>query len=210
MPLRLLGLGLPLTVVLGGVVAVLLFGSFSLSEALILGVILAPTDAGLGSAVVTDARLPQVVRQSLNVESGLNDGICVPLLLIVLATVSGAESHPLRVVSEQIGYGLLGGVAAGILAAAVVNVAGGRQLIDDAWRQIIPVAAAGLAYGIAGDLGGSGFIAAFVAGALFGLLARENVASTMRFTEETGALLDSVTFLVFGAVLLGPVFEHVS
>ncbi len=75
MPVRLLGAGLPLTVVLGGLVAVALFGSFSLSEALILGVILAPTDAGLGSAVVTDTRLPQVVRQSLNVESGLNDGI---------------------------------------------------------------------------------------------------------------------------------------
>jgi NhaP-type Na+/H+ or K+/H+ antiporter len=212
MPVRLLGVGLPLTVVLGGLVAIPLFGSFSLSEALILGVILAPTDAGLGSAVVTDPRLPQVVRQSLNVESGLNDGICVPLLLIALATVSGAggESHPLRVVPEQIGYGLLGGVAAGVLAATVVNVAGGRQLIDDAWRQIIPVAAAVLAYGIADDLGGSGFIAAFVAGALFGLISREHVSSTMRFTEQTGALLDSVTFLVFGAVLLGPVFEHVS
>ena len=212
MPVRLLGVGLPLTVVLGGLVAVLLFGSFSLSEAVILGVILAPTDAGLGSAVVTDARLPQVVRQSLNVESGLNDGICVPLLLIALATVSGAggESHPLRVVAEEIGYGLLGGVAAGVLAAVVVNVAEGRHLIDDAWRQIIPVAAAVLAYGIAVDLGGSGFIAAFVAGSLFGLIARENLASMMRFTEETGAALDSVTFLVFGAVLLGPVLEHVS
>ena len=76
---------------LGGLVAVALFGSFSLSKAFILGVILAPTDAGLGSAVVTDTRFPQVVRQSLNVESGLNDGICVPLLLILLATVSGAD-----------------------------------------------------------------------------------------------------------------------
>ena len=98
-PVRLLGVGLPLTIVLGGLVAVALFGSFSLSEAFILGVILAPTDAGLGSAVVTDTRLPQVVRQSLNVESGLNDGICVPLLLILVAAVSGAGggSHPARV-----------------------------------------------------------------------------------------------------------------
>ena len=152
------------------------------------------------------------MRQSLNVESGLNDGICVPLLLIALATISGAggESHPLRVVVEEIGYGLLGGIAAGVLAAVVVNVAEGRHLIDDAWRQIIPVAAAVLAYGIAVDLGGSGFIAAFVAGSLFGLIARENLASMMRFTEETGAALDTVTFLVFGAVLLGPVLEHVS
>jgi NhaP-type Na+/H+ or K+/H+ antiporter len=211
MPVRLLSAGLPLTIVLGGLVAVAVFGSFSFSEALILGVILAPTDAGLGSAVVTDTRLPQVVRQSLNVESGLNDGICVPLLLIVLAIVSDAGgSHPVRVLAEEIGYGLLGGLAAGMLAAAVVIIAGGRHLIDDAWRQIIPLAAAVLAYGIANVLGGSGFIAAFVAGALFGLLTGDKAAGMMRFTEETGAALDSVTFLVFGAVLLGPAFEHVS
>jgi NhaP-type Na+/H+ or K+/H+ antiporter len=212
LPVRLLGIGLPLTIVLGTLVALVLFGSFSLSEALILGVILAPTDAGLGSAVVTDTRLPQRVRQSLNVESGLNDGICVPLLLIVLATASGAGGalHPLRVLGEEIGYGLVGGLTAGVLAASVVILAGGRQLIGDAWRQIIPVAAAVLAYGIATALGGSGFIAAFVAGVLFGLIAREKSTRTMRFTEETGALLDSITFLIFGAVLLGPTLEHVS
>jgi NhaP-type Na+/H+ or K+/H+ antiporter len=169
-----------------------LFGSFSLSEALILGVILAPTDAGLGSAVVTDERLPQRVRQSLNVERGLNDGICVPLLLIVLATVSGpgAEAHPLRVVGEEIGYGLLGGLIAGLLVALVVIVAGRRRLIDDAWRQIIPMTGAVIAYGIALALGGSGFIAAFVAGALFGLIARDDAARAMGFTEQTGALLN--------------------
>jgi NhaP-type Na+/H+ or K+/H+ antiporter len=211
-PVRLLGIGLPLTIALGALVARVLFGSFSLSEALILGVILAPTDAGLGSAVVTDTRLPQRVRQSLNVESGLNDGICVPLLLIVLATASGAggPTHPAKVIGEEIGYGLVGGLAAGVLASSVVVVAGRRQLIGDAWRQIIPVAAAVLAYGIATALGGSGFIAAFVAGVLFGLIARAYLAGTMRFTEETGAMLDAVTFLVFGAVLLGPALEHVS
>ncbi len=211
MPVRLLGAGLPLTIVLGALAAVALFGSFSLSDAFILAVILAPTDAGLGSAVVTDTRLPQLVRQSLNVESGLNDGICVPLLLILLATVSGAGgSHPAQVVAEQIGYGLAGGLAAGALAAAVVILAGGRHLIDDAWRQVIPLAAAVLAYGIANALGGSGFIAAFVGGALFGLLAGGKTAGMMGFTEQTGAALDSVTFLVFGAVLLGPAFEHMS
>ena len=212
MPVRLLGVGLPLTVVLGGLVAVLLFGSFSLSEALILGVILAPTDAGLGSAVVTDARLPQVVRQSLNVESGLNDGICVPLLLIALATVSGAggESHPLRVVvrgdrlrtarRRRGGRPRRGGRERGRRTASdrrclAADHPGGRR---------------GARVRDRGRPGGSGFIAAFVAGSLFGLIARENLASMMRFTEETGAALDTVTFLVFGAVLLGPVLEHVS
>ncbi len=212
LPGRLLGIGLPLTIALGALAALALFGSFSLSEALILGVILAPTDAGLGSAVVTDSRLPQRVRQSLNAESGLNDGICVPLLLIVLATASGAggAAHPVHVVGEEIGYGLLGGVAAGVLAGSIVVRAGRRGLIDDAWRQIIPVAAAALAYGVALALGGSGFIAAFVAGIVFGAIAREDDAAMMRFTEETGALLDTITFFVFGAVLLGPALEHVS
>ncbi len=212
MPVRLLGIGLPLTIALGALVALALFGSFSLSEALILGVILAPTDAGLGSAVVTDPSLPQRVRQSLNVESGLNDGICVPILLIVLATSSeaGGAAYPAQVIGEEIGYGLAGGIVAGAIAAAIVNTAGARRLIADEWRQIVPVAAAVLAFGIAEALGGSGFIAAFTAGALFGLLARDNSAATIHFTEETGALLDSVTFLVFGAILLGPALEHVS
>jgi NhaP-type Na+/H+ or K+/H+ antiporter len=210
LPGRLLGIGLPLTIVLGSLVAVFLFPAFSLSEAVILGVILAPTDAGLGSAVVTDKSLPQRVRQSLNVESGLNDGICVPLLLIVLATASGGPTHPVQVIGEEIGYGLIGGIAAGALAAGVVIAAGRRNLIDDSWRQIIPVAAAVLAFGIAEALGGSGFIAAFTAGALFGLMARHDDDRMMLFDEEAGALLDATTFLVFGAVLLGPALEHVS
>jgi NhaP-type Na+/H+ or K+/H+ antiporter len=212
MPVRLLGVGLPLTIAAGALAASAVFGSFTLSGALLLAVILAPTDAGLGASVVTDTRLPQLVRQSLNVESGLNDGICVPILLIVLATASGsgAAAHPLSVLAEEIGYGLLGGVAAGVLAGYVVILAGARGLIAEEWRQIIPVAAAVFAFGSADALGGSGFIAAFVAGMLYGLLARRDAAKTMGFIEEAGALLDGVTFLVFGAVLLGPAFEHLS
>src|SRR4051794_16431693 len=84
-PARLLGLGLPLTLVAGFGAGLVLLGSLSWPEALLLAVILAPTDAALGQAVVTLPRLPSRVRQGLNVESGLNDGICVPLFFIVLA-----------------------------------------------------------------------------------------------------------------------------
>jgi NhaP-type Na+/H+ or K+/H+ antiporter len=121
--------------------------------------------------VVTEPRLPSRIRQGLNVESGLNDGICVPLLFIVLATaevdsnVSGGHSA-LTIVFEEIGYGLLGGLAAGLLVSAVVVVAGRRGLITGSWLRIVPVAGAALAYGLATALGGSGFIAAFLAGAL--------------------------------------------
>lgn len=210
MPSRLLGIGLPLTILAGGLTASVVFGSLSFSEAMILGVVLAPTDAGLGSAVVTDERLPQIVRQSLNVESGLNDGICVPLLLILLATIAGATSHPLRVLAEEIGYGLLFGLAAAVLAAAIVRTAGRHDLIDAKWRPVLPVATTIAGYGAASAFNGSGFIAAFVAGAAFGYLVHGEMDDAMRFTEETGLVLDSVTFLVFGAVLLGPSLEHAS
>ncbi len=210
MPLRLLGIGLPLTIIAGGLTSLLLFHAFSLSDALILGVILAPTDAGLGSAVVTDNRLPQAVRQSLNVESGLNDGICVPLLLILVASISGAAVDPVRVVTEEIGYGVLCGAGAALLASGIIIFGGRRSSIDGTWRQIVPLATTLAAYGAATACRGSGFIAAFVAGALFGLFAGRDVALTMRFTEEAGLALDGVTFLIFGAVLLGPSLEHLS
>jgi NhaP-type Na+/H+ or K+/H+ antiporter len=208
-PIRLLGVGLPLTIAAGALAAAALFPGMSLSDVLILAVILAPTDAGLGTSVVTDERLPQRVRQSLNVESGLNDGICVPLLLVVLATASGpaGAAHPGRLLAEEIGYGTLAGIAAGALGGVLLVAARRRRLIEGEWLQVLPVAAAAAAFGFALGLGGSGFIAAFVGGLTFGLVAREQTGEAMAFTEETGLLLDAVTFLMFGAVLLGPALE---
>ena len=214
-PLRLLGVGLPLTIAAGAVLAAVIFDQLNATEAIVLAILLAPTDAALGEAVVTEPRLPSRIRQGLNVESGLNDGICVPLLLIALAAAEieddASTSHlAIRVVAEQIGYGLLGGVAAGLAAAGVVAIAYERGLITESWLQVIPVAGAGLAYGIAAALGGSGFIAAFVAGAIFGALASRESEQASRLSEEVGELLGGVTLLVFGAILLGPVLRHVT
>ena len=214
-PLRLLGIGLPLTIALGALLAALIFDQLNLTEALVLAILLAPTDAALGEAVVTEPRLPSRIRQGLNVESGLNDGICVPLLLIALAAAdvqdkSASSHHALSIVAEEIGYGILGGVAAGLAATAVVAVGYRRDLITGSWLQVIPVAAAGLAYGVAAALGGSGFIAAFVAGAIFGALVSQESEQASRLNEELGGLLGGVTFLIFGAVLLGPALKHVS
>jgi NhaP-type Na+/H+ or K+/H+ antiporter len=214
-PLRLLGVGLPLTIVAGAAVGVGLFPHLTLDEVVLLAIVLAPTDAALGQAVVTEPRLPSRVRQGLNVESGLNDGICVPLLLIALAVAEVDQSspsahHAVRVVFEEIGYGLLGGVAAGVAVTALVKVGVRHRLITGPWLQVVPVAGAGLAYGIAVGLGGSGFIAAFVAGAIFGALAGRESEEASRLPEEVGGLLGGVTFLAFGAVLLGPTLEHVT
>ena len=154
LPLRLLGIGLPLTIALGTVAAAAIFGQLTVEEALILGVVLAPTDAALGQAVVTQPRVPSRIRQALNVESGLNDGICVPLLFAAVA-VADVESEisdgrsPATLLFEEIGYGIVGGVVGGLVVAAIVIHAGRRNLIDDAWRQVIPGAGAALAYGTA-------------------------------------------------------------
>ena len=214
-PLRLLAVGLPLTIVAGALLAAAMFAQFNATEALVLAVLLAPTDAALGEAVVTERRLPSRIRQGLNVESGLNDGICVPLLLIALAAadVEGnvvTSTHAVRIVAEQIGYGIVGGVTGGLAAAAVVAVGARRDLISGPWLQVVPLAAAGLAYGIAAALGGSGFIAAFTAGAIFGGLVSRESEQASRLSEELGSLLGGVTFLIFGAVLLGPALQQLS
>jgi len=211
LPVRLLGIGLPLTIVAGVVAAGVIFPDLSVTEALVLAIVLAPTDAALGQTVVTNVRVPDRIREALNVEGGLNDGICVPLLLIVLAAAE-AESHTtgghaFKIVVEEIGYGLLAGVGVGALVAAVIVYAGGRKLIAPSWLQTVTVAGAFLAYGVAAALGGSGFIGAFVAGMTFGHLVRRDTEPLTVFTEDFGQLLDGLTFIMFGAVLLGPVLQ---
>ncbi len=159
--------------------------------------------------------MPQRIRQGLNVESGLNDGICVPLLFAAVA-LADAESgisggrRPATLLLEEIGYGVLGGVVAGLLLAVIVTQAGRRDLIAASWRQVIPAAGAALAYGIASALDGSGFIAAFVAGMVFRLALGRDPERLNQLTEELGSALDGVTFVLFGAVLLGPVLGELT
>jgi NhaP-type Na+/H+ or K+/H+ antiporter len=214
-PVRLLGIGLPLTIGLGAVAAALVLDQLSVEEAVILAVVLAPTDAALGQAVVTEPRVPGRIRQGLNVESGLNDGICVPLLFaaVAAADVSSEISEgrsAATLLLEEIGYGIVGGVLGGLLVALVVIHAGRRGLIDGAWRQVIPAAGAGLAYGIASGLGGSGFIAAFVAGMTFRLVLGHDPEKINQLSEQVGNVLNGVTFVFFGAILLGPALGDLS
>jgi NhaP-type Na+/H+ or K+/H+ antiporter len=208
-PVRLLGIGLPLTIALGALAAGVIFDVLTFWEAVILGVILAPTDAALGQAVITEPRVPSRIRQGLNIESGLNDGICVPLMVAAFAAAV-VESHiskgqtGMTLFVEQVGYGIAGGAAAGLLIGAVVIHAGRRDLIEGSWRQVIPGAGAALAYGTAVALHGSGFIAAFVAGLFFRAVIRRDPGGMNRLTEEVGSVLNGVTFVIFGAILLGP------
>jgi sodium/hydrogen antiporter len=214
-PLRLLGIGLPLTIALGAVAAAVLFDQLTVEEAVILAIVLAPTDAALGQAVVTEPRVPGRIRQGLNVESGLNDGICVPLLFaaVAVADVTSEISEgrsAATLVLEEIGYGVVGGVVGGLVVAAIVIHAGRRDLIAGAWRQVIPGAGAALAYGTAAGLGGSGFIAAFVAGMTFRLALGRDPEQLNELSEQVGNVLNGVTFVLFGAILLGPALGELS
>jgi NhaP-type Na+/H+ or K+/H+ antiporter len=214
-PVRLLGIGLPLTIVAGALVAVGVLPELALVEALVLAIVLAPTDAALGQAVVTDPRLPSRIRQGLNVESGLNDGICVPLLFIALAVAEAEEGamtarHAVTLVLEEIGYGLVGGVVAGVAGALVLRLCAQRGLVASHWLQVIPVGSAALAYGVAAPLGGSGFIAAFAGGFVFGVLRRRVGGEVSFFLDEAGEVLNAVTFIMFGAVIFGPVLADLT
>jgi sodium/hydrogen antiporter len=214
-PVRLLGIGLPLTIALGAIAAALIFGPLTIWEAVVLAIVLAPTDAALGQAVVTEPRIPPRIRQGLNVESGLNDGICVPLLFAAVAVadveseISGGRSA-VTLVLEEIGYGVVAGALAGLLIAAIVVHGTRRDLIASAWRQVIPVAGAVLAYGTASALHGSGFIAAFVAGIAFRVGLRRDPEDLNPLSEQVGGMLNGVTFLLFGAILLGPALAELT
>jgi NhaP-type Na+/H+ or K+/H+ antiporter len=214
-PLRLLGIGLPLTILAGALIGAAVIPGVSFAEALVLAIVLACTDAALGQAVVSDERVPSRIRQGLNVESGLNDGLCVPLFFIAIAiaetdagTASGHSASQL--VFEQIGYGLIGGVAAGALGGLALQLAARRQLIEPHWLQILSVASALLAAGVATALGGSIFIAAFTGGFLFGALRRDTGGEVTYLVDEGGELFNAVTFIVFGAVILGPLLDEVT
>jgi NhaP-type Na+/H+ or K+/H+ antiporter len=214
-PVRLLGIGLPLTIALGALAAGVIFGALTFWEAVVVGVVLAPTDAALGQAVVTEPRVPGRIRQALNVESGLNDGICVPLLFAAVAaadvqsSISGGRTG-ITLLVEEVGYGIVGGVAGALVIGAVVIYGGRRNLITGAWRPVIPAAGAALAYGTASALDGSGFIGAFVAGMVFRGLIGRDPGDMNELTEEVGNVLNGVTFVIFGAILLGPALGDVT
>ena len=212
-PARLLGIGLPLTIVVGTLAGGLVLGPVSWAEAAVLAIVLAPTDAALGQAVVTDEDLPSRIRQGLNVESGLNDGLCVPLLAIALAvaqTDAGdtTAAHAARLVCEAIGWGIVGGIVAGAAAGCVLRAARSRDWIEARWIPVVPVIGAVGAFGIADARGGSGFIAAFLGGAVFGRIAGR-AADDAAFSEELGSVLNGVTLIVFGAAVLGSLWSQI-
>ena len=215
LPARMLGLGLPLTVVAGTAAAYALF-DLGLWEAALVAAILAPTDAALGQAVVSNPRVPVRIRQALNVESGLNDGLMLPAITILLAIAAadaGLESSSTNwpaFVARQVGFGVAAGFLVGCAGGWLLHRLVTRGWVDGAMRQLATLAVAVAAFALAHQLGGNGFVAAFVAGMAFGVVAGEHCESASDFTEDEGQLLALLTFLFFGALLLGPRLDELT
>ena len=209
LPVRLLLVGLPLTIALGYGLGTVLFDELSVFEVALLATMLAPTDAALGQAVVTNEAVPDPVRQGLNVESGLNDGICVPILFLFLAMAGGTVGDggswqlALGLVAQQIGIGAASGLVLTAVAIALLRICKQRGWLSDIWIQIPVVALALLCFATAQALGGSGFIACFLGGLFFGGRLGEHREKLVRAAEGTGGTLALLTWVVFGAAVVG-------
>ncbi|MGY6021818.1 cation:proton antiporter [Streptomyces spinosirectus] len=225
LPGRLLGIGLPLSIGAGWLLAWPLLPGLTGWELALVGAVLAPTDAALGKTAMTSPRVPALVRHGLNVESGLNDGMALPFFVLFLAGIPGTSAAAegtdgvfWRALVLSATLGLLLGAGGGRL----LRRAQARGWVSREWAQLFVPAAAAASYALGVLVDGSGFIAAWVAGFAFGLALRrfgtadaatgpqEGPDGVAEFTETLGGLLASVSLFVFGAVLLGPTLEHLS
>jgi NhaP-type Na+/H+ or K+/H+ antiporter len=208
-PARMLLIGLPGVIILGFGLAVWMFDGLTLYEAAILGTILAATDAALGKAVITNKDVPVRVREALNAESGLNDGLCVPVLFVFIALAEGAGTEgggtglALRLVAQELGIGLAVGLGLTALGGCLIRFCWKRGWITKVWMHIAVVALALATFALAQSLHGSGYIAAFTGGLLFGFLAKEATHELLLTAEADGETLAMLTWFVFGSAVIG-------
>jgi sodium/hydrogen antiporter len=214
-PMRLLLVGMPLTILVGALAAKVVLPELLFIEALILAVILAPTDAALGQAVVSSPAVPVRIRQALNVESGLNDGIALPALLFVVSFAAGGDgSEPetgwFSFMVQQVTLGPLAGVVIGWVGAMAINKAIERRFLTSEFCNIYLVSLAFIAYLASELIGGNGFIAAFTAGAATGNTLKHVNEEIYEFAESEGQLLNLIIFFLFGVALLPLAWGRVS
>ena len=215
LPLRLLGISLPLTIAFGTLLGAVLFDYLEFWEAAVVAAILAPTDAALGQTVVSNPRVPVRIRQALNVESGLNDGLALPIVLVFLA-LAGTAEDPERVgflvnfTTKQIVLGPLVGVGVGYVGGRLVHLGTRTEWMNHSFQQLSALALSLLAFALAELVGGNGFIAAFAAGLTIGNTSRRVCGCLYEFAEAEGQLLALLTFMIFGGMMVWPTLEHLN
>jgi NhaP-type Na+/H+ or K+/H+ antiporter len=211
LPVRLLGIGLPLTIAAGAACAAALFGGIDLWVAALIGAIVAPTDAALGASIMQDTRVPARIRRVLNVESGLNDGIATPFVnLFIAGAVAEEVAHAQGVggaaVDLLIGVGV--GVIIGLIGAALLRATQQRGWSAPAFRQFAVLGLALIAYAVTIEAGGNGFVGAFVGGLAFGSITPPADAHIVGFTDDAGEMLSLLVWFLFGAAMIVPAFEY--
>lgn len=215
-PERMLAIGLPLTILLGFGVGVLIFDELSLLELAILATMLAATDAALGKPVITNKAVPARIREGLNVESGLNDGLCLPILFLFIALAvstngeGGGMTQALHLVTEEIGIGLAVGLALAVLAGWVLKFSAKHDWFSETWMQVTVIALAVACFAGAQSIGGSGFIAAFTGGLLFGKITTQYKHVLLRASEGTGDAFSLVAWVIFGSVIIDKAIGHMN
>jgi len=205
-PARLLSTGMLLSILLGAVVAKFVFPQLSIWEGGILSAILAPTDAGLGQVVVTSQRVPVRVRQALNVEAGLNDGLSVPFLLLFaglsVAHLQGPGLSLAHFVVEQLGIGVVVGLVIGLPGGGLLDLAYRAKWMSEPFRQIGVVTLPLLCLVVSEITGASMFIASFVAGLAVQIRFKEVGKHSVEFAEEWGQFVNLGVFFLFGMVVV--------
>jgi NhaP-type Na+/H+ or K+/H+ antiporter len=208
LPTRLLSIGLISTIILGIAAAVLIFTDLTFWEAAIIGVVLAPTDAALGQLVVKNKKIPEKIREALEVESGLNDGLAVPFLLLFIAIGLAEESFSpggyfIQTALAQIGLGALVGIGIGFIGSGIVIKSRDKGWITSEYQRIAFLVLAVISFIIADEIGGSGFIAAFVGGLATGYVTRDAGKVLIDFAEAEGQLFNLTVFFLLGIIIAG-------
>jgi NhaP-type Na+/H+ or K+/H+ antiporter len=215
-PRRMLLVGLPGVIALGWMAGLLLFDGIGVYQAAILATMLAATDAALGKGVVANKAVPARIRESLNLESGLNDGLCVPVLFVFIAMAEGAgvetdsTSLALRLVAQEIGIGLGVGLLMTVVAAWLIRICWHRGWITAVWLQLPVIMLAVACFSTAQILHGSGYIAAFSGGLLFGYLAKQSTHKLVLAAEGMAETLAMLTWIVFGVSVIGQAYPFFS
>jgi NhaP-type Na+/H+ or K+/H+ antiporter len=206
-PRRLLGIGLPLTIIAGVIAGAVIFTGLPFWQTAILATVLAPTDAALAQAVINSERVPGRIRQALNVESGLNDGICFPILLLFISLAATTDvNHPasywVQFIVFQLILGPLVGIIVGYLGGKLVLRAVNKNWMSGNFQRLSIIALSLMAFFFADLVGGNGFISAFFSGLIFGNVARKVSGPIYEFGEAEGELFILLTFMLFGAIMV--------
>lgn len=213
-PQRMLLVGLPLSIVFGFLAGAMLLPAWPFAAIALVAAVLAPTDAALGQAVITNENVPLRPRRALTVESGLNDGLALPVILFFTSlaaaeTVSGGGEW-LVFGAKQILLGPLVGIVVGGIGGWVLLKAQSAGTTSDTYEGIGALALAGAAYLAATQVGGNGFISAFVAGLAFGGVVKGACRFVFEFTESEGQMLAWGSFLLLGAALVPEAVQHLT